>query len=91
MLQINRFFILILLCSQIAFRTGTSTRLDDRVMAMCLMKTLPLDQLIRYIYPDMYLLDPLFSDNYGNEKHVDRSEPPKLQLSAERYVMKIIK
>jgi protein transport protein SEC24 len=61
-----------------AFRTGTSTRLDDRVFAMCQMKTLPLDQLIRYIYPDFFLLDPLFADE-GN-----KTDPPRLQLSAER-------
>lgn len=64
--------------SQMAFRTGTSTRLDDRVFAMCLMKTLPLDQLIRNIYPDLYLLDPLFSEEG------DKLDPPKLQLSAEK-------
>jgi protein transport protein SEC24 len=63
-----------------AFRTGTSTRLDDRVYAMCLMKSLPLDQLIRYIYPDFYLLDPLFAEEG------DKIDPPRLQLSAERYV-----
>jgi protein transport protein SEC24 len=61
-----------------AFRTGTSTRLDDRVQAMCLMKTLPMDQLIRYIYPDLYLLDPLFSEEG------EKLDPPRLQLSAER-------
>lgn len=45
---------------------------------MCQMKTLPLDQLIRNIYPDLYLLDPLFSEE------VDKLDPPKLQLSAEK-------
>ena len=61
-----------------AFRTGTSTRLDDRVFAMCQMKSLPLDQLIRYIYPDFFLLDSLFSDE------TDKTDPPRLQLTAER-------
>jgi protein transport protein SEC24 len=42
------------------------------------MKTLPLDQLIRYIYPDLYLLDPLFSEEG------EKIDPPRLQLSAER-------
>jgi hypothetical protein len=39
---------------QVAFRTGQSTRLDDRLFAMCQMKTLPLTNLIQTIYPDMY-------------------------------------
>lgn len=64
---------------QTAFRTGTSTRLDDRVFSMCQMKALPLDQMMRYIYPDFYLLDSLFTSDEG-----DKVEPPRLQLSAER-------
>lgn len=48
------------LLKHMAFRTGTSTRLDDRVFAMCQLKTLPLDQLIRNIYPEFYALDELF-------------------------------
>lgn len=39
---------------QVAFRSGTNTRLDDRVFAMCQMKTLPLNILIQFIYPDLY-------------------------------------
>uniref|UniRef100_A0A182ILW7 Uncharacterized protein n=1 Tax=Anopheles atroparvus TaxID=41427 RepID=A0A182ILW7_ANOAO len=68
-----------------AFRTGTSTRLDDRVFAMCEMKTLPLDQLMRYIYPDFYVLDCLFAP--AGKGYVDegqKPEPPRLQLSAEK-------
>ncbi|XP_052895324.1 protein transport protein Sec24A [Anopheles moucheti] len=68
-----------------AFRTGTSTRLDDRVFAMSEMKSLPLDQLIRYIYPDFYLLDCLFvsgSNGYVDDGH--KLEPIRLQLSAEK-------
>jgi protein transport protein SEC24 len=71
-------YILALLKST-AFRTGTSTRLDDRVFSMCQMKALPLDQMMRYIYPDLYLLDPLFSTDEG-----DKIDPPRLQLSSER-------
>ena len=37
-----------------AFRTGQSTRLDDRVFAMMQMKTLPLRDLIQTIHPDLY-------------------------------------
>uniref|UniRef100_A0A182YBY1 Uncharacterized protein n=2 Tax=Anopheles stephensi TaxID=30069 RepID=A0A182YBY1_ANOST len=68
-----------------AFRTGTSTRLDDRVFAMSEMKSLPLDQLMRYIYPDFYLLDCLFVT--GNNGYVDDGhtlQPMRLQLSAEK-------
>lgn len=68
-----------------AFRTGTSTRLDDRVFAMCEMKSLPLDQLIRYIYPDFYLLDSLFAPvGSGYVDEGQKLDPPRLQLSAER-------
>lgn len=42
------------------------------------MKSLPIDQLIRYIYPDFYLLDSLFAEEG------DKVNPPKLQLSAEK-------
>jgi len=38
---------------------GTSTRLDDRVFAMDCMKTLPLDQLMKYVYPELYKIDAL--------------------------------
>lgn len=65
-----------------AFRTGTSTRLDDRVFAMCELKSLPLDQMIRYIYPDLYHLDCLFAEN-NNQNDEQPTEPPLLQLSAE--------
>lgn len=83
---------------QIAFRTGTSTRLDDRAFAMCEMKSLPLGPLIRYIYPDFYNIDSLFvnmqppqqvnggaangEDKAANEE--ERPDPPRLQLSAEK-------
>lgn len=67
-----------------AFRTGTSTRLDDRVFAMCELKTLPLDQLIRYIYPDLYHLDCLFvNNNQVDDQDSNKFDPPLLQLSAE--------
>lgn len=74
------------LLKHVAFRTGTSTRLDDRIQAMCDLKTLPLDQLIRNIYPDFYQLDELFV--YGATEATDSDEnkyrPPLLQLSAEK-------
>ncbi|CAG9115800.1 unnamed protein product [Plutella xylostella] len=58
----------------VAFRTGTSTRLDDRVADMCGMKTSPLSQLLRRVYPDLYPVLEL----------TEEDEPPRLQLTAER-------
>lgn len=71
-----------------AFRTGTSTRLDDRVYAMCEMKSLPLDQLIKYLYPDFYNIDSLFVSGENGAVKQDNGtilvqEPARLQLSAE--------
>ncbi|KAI8439033.1 hypothetical protein MSG28_012906 [Choristoneura fumiferana] len=45
---------LLALLKRKAFRTGTSTRLDDRVGDMCALKTLPLSQLARAVYPALY-------------------------------------
>ncbi|XP_055534166.1 protein transport protein Sec24A isoform X2 [Wyeomyia smithii] len=70
-----------------AFRVGTSTRLDDRVFAMNEMKTMPLDQLIRHIYPDFYVLDSLFhsATRESSDGEAQLVEPPRLQLSAEKF------
>lgn len=53
-----------LIPQQKALRTGTSTRLDERVFAMCEFKTQPLQQLMRLIHPDLYRLDNM-SDKVG--------------------------
>ncbi|XP_073848514.1 protein transport protein Sec24AB [Musca autumnalis] len=75
-----------------AFRVGTSTRLDDRVFAMDCMKTLPLDQLMKFIYPEFYNIDILFYHNQNpnanaagdaDEDDDDLPEVQRLQLSAE--------
>lgn len=76
-----------------AFRVGTSTRLDDRVYAMDCMKTLPLDQLMKYIYPELYKIDGLIyharNSNVNTTQDEDDDdddllpEVPRLQLSAE--------
>lgn len=80
---------------QPAFRVGTSTRLDDRVFAMDCMKTLPLDQLMKYVYPELYKIDPLIyharntnvsSTPEDDEEDDQLPELPRLQLSAEQYV-----
>ncbi|XP_030081378.1 protein transport protein Sec24B [Drosophila hydei] len=76
-----------------AFRVGTSTRLDDRVFAMDSMKTLPLDQLMKYIYPELYKIDALVyhvrnsnisltqDEDYDDDELLP--EMQRLQLSAE--------
>ncbi|XP_028160482.1 protein transport protein Sec24B [Ostrinia furnacalis] len=74
---------LLALLKRRAFRTGTSTRLDDRVADMCDMKTLPLSSLLRAVYPDLYPIHELLS--HAPEAHEDAApDPPRLQLSAER-------
>ncbi|KAK2507213.1 hypothetical protein MC885_003804 [Smutsia gigantea] len=47
------------LLKQKAFRTGTSTRLDDRVYAMCQIKCQPLVHLMKMIHPNLYRIDRL--------------------------------
>lgn len=44
---------------QKAFRTGTSTRLDDRVFAMCQLKYQPLTYAMLMIHPAFYRVDDL--------------------------------
>lgn len=72
---------------------GTSTRLDDRVCAMDCMKTLPLDQLMKFIYPELYKIDSLIyharnsnviASHEDEEDDEDLPEVPRLQLSAEQ-------
>ncbi|KAJ2939658.1 hypothetical protein O0L34_g14377 [Tuta absoluta] len=84
---------LLALLKRKAFRTGTSTRLDDRVADMCDMKTLPLGQLMRRVYPDLYPVHclheylpavPAPGEESAAEEHDDAPEPPRLHLSAER-------
>uniref|UniRef100_A0A1B6M3Q4 Uncharacterized protein n=1 Tax=Graphocephala atropunctata TaxID=36148 RepID=A0A1B6M3Q4_9HEMI len=82
-LRLLPLYILALL-KYVAFRVGQSTRLDDRVFAMCQMKSLPLTFLIQAIYPDLY---PLLNIEQQPEVEVGEHtvpQPPRLQLSAER-------
>lgn len=75
---------IIALLKCVAFRSGTSTRLDDRVFAMCQMKALPLSQLIQNVYPDLY---PIHALEDLNAKDIDGKicpQPPRLHLSAEK-------
>lgn len=76
---------------QKAFRTGTSTRLDDRLADMCAMKTLPLQQLLRAVYPDLFPVHALRAPpprphpRPDEDDEPDAPDPPRLHLSAERY------
>lgn len=68
----------------VAFRSGLSTKLDDRVFAMCELKSLPLKQLMTTIYPDLYPIHEL--SEKGSIAIDDQvvPQPGTLHLSAER-------
>uniref|UniRef100_A0A2K5IRW3 SEC24 homolog B, COPII coat complex component n=1 Tax=Colobus angolensis palliatus TaxID=336983 RepID=A0A2K5IRW3_COLAP len=72
------------LLKQKAFRTGTSTRLDDRVYAMCQIKSQPLVHLMRMIHPNLYRIDRLTDEGaiHVNDRVVP--QPPLQKLSAEK-------
>ncbi|KAG8134485.1 putative Protein transport protein [Naja naja] len=72
------------LFKQKAFRTGTSTRLDDRIYAMCQIKSQPLVHLMKIIYPSLYRIDKLTDEGaiHVNDRVVP--QPPLQQLSAEK-------
>ncbi|XP_030305556.1 protein transport protein Sec24B isoform X1 [Calypte anna] len=72
------------LLKQKAFRTGTSTRLDDRVYAMCQMKSQPLVHLMKMIHPNLYRIDKLIDEStiHVNDRVVP--QPPLQKLSAEK-------
>lgn len=86
-----------------AFRTGTSTRLDERVADMCMMKCAPLPALLRAVHPDLYAIHALrdhvrdhdrardhardHDHDSDRDHHLDAPDPPRLQLSAERINM----
>ncbi|KOB74928.1 Protein transport protein Sec24A [Operophtera brumata] len=67
-----------------AFRTGTSTRLDDRVADMCALKSQPLSQLLRGVYPALYALHTIQEHLVKGEENELVPDPPRLQLTAER-------
>ncbi|XP_046813506.1 protein transport protein Sec24A [Vespa crabro] len=75
---------IIALLKCIAFRSGTSTRLDDRVFAMCQLKTLPILQLIQMVYPDLYPVHVLDDKNSMDIDGKVCPQPPRLHLSAEK-------
>lgn len=54
---------------QKSFRTGTSTRLDDRVFSMCQLKYQPLAYSMLMIHPSLYRVDDL-TDEVREQKSV---------------------
>ncbi|XP_040185309.1 protein transport protein Sec24B isoform X2 [Rana temporaria] len=72
------------LLKQKAFRTGTSTRLDDRVFAMCQIKYQPIVHLMKMIHPSLYRIDRLTDEGaiLVNDQAVP--QPPLQHLSAEK-------
>ncbi|KAM7418152.1 hypothetical protein PAMA_017682 [Pampus argenteus] len=72
------------LLKQKALRTGTSTRLDERVFAMCEFKTQPLQQLMRMVHPDLYRVDNMSDQGALHLNDTLVPQPHLLHLSAER-------
>ncbi|XP_076005249.1 protein transport protein Sec24B isoform X2 [Genypterus blacodes] len=72
------------LLKQKALRTGTSTRLDERVFAMCEFKTQPLQQMMRMVHPDLYRLDNVSDQGALHLNDTIVPQPQLLHLSAER-------
>uniref|UniRef100_A0A8C4X909 SEC24 homolog A, COPII coat complex component n=1 Tax=Erpetoichthys calabaricus TaxID=27687 RepID=A0A8C4X909_ERPCA len=72
------------LLKQKAFRTGTSTRLDDRVFAMCQLKYQPLVYFMLLIHPALYRVDNLTDEGSINVNDKVIPQPPILQLSVEK-------
>ncbi|XP_037125072.1 protein transport protein Sec24A isoform X1 [Syngnathus acus] len=82
-LRLFPLYILALL-KQKAFRTGTSTRLDDRVAAMCHLKHQPLAYAMLMIHPALYRLDDLTDEGALNVNERTVPQPRVLQLSVEK-------
>ncbi|XP_044157864.1 protein transport protein Sec24B isoform X2 [Bufo gargarizans] len=82
-LKLFPLYILALL-KQKAFRTGTCTRLDDRVFAMCQIKSLPLLHLMKIIHPSLYRIDRLTDEGAILVNDLVVPQPRLQQLSAEK-------
>uniref|UniRef100_A0A665X3K9 SEC24 homolog A, COPII coat complex component n=1 Tax=Echeneis naucrates TaxID=173247 RepID=A0A665X3K9_ECHNA len=82
-LRLFPLYILALL-KQKAFRTGTSTRLDDRVFAMCQLKYQPLVHTMLMIHPSLYRIDDLTDEGALNINERTIPQPKVLQLSVEK-------
>ncbi|KAE8287625.1 Protein transport protein Sec24A [Larimichthys crocea] len=82
-LRLFPLFILALL-KQKSFRTGTSTKLDDRVFAMCQLKYQPLAYAMLMIHPALYRIDDLTDEGALNISERTIPQPRLLQLSVEK-------
>uniref|UniRef100_A0A7N6AM79 SEC24 homolog A, COPII coat complex component n=1 Tax=Anabas testudineus TaxID=64144 RepID=A0A7N6AM79_ANATE len=82
-LRLFPLYILALL-KQKAFRTGTSTRLDDRVFAMCQLKYQPLAYAMLMIHPALYRVDDLTDEGALNINERTIPQPRVLQLTVEK-------
>uniref|UniRef100_A0A674AM40 SEC24 homolog A, COPII coat complex component n=1 Tax=Salmo trutta TaxID=8032 RepID=A0A674AM40_SALTR len=82
-LRLFPLYILALL-KQKAFRTGTSTRLDDRVFAMCQLKYQPLAYVMLMIHPALYRVDDLTDEGALNISERAVPQPRVQQLSVEK-------
>uniref|UniRef100_A0A672S0U9 SEC24 homolog B, COPII coat complex component n=1 Tax=Sinocyclocheilus grahami TaxID=75366 RepID=A0A672S0U9_SINGR len=72
------------LLKQKALRTGTSTRLDERVFSMCELKSQPLLQIMRMAHPDLYRIDNMTEQAALHLNDSVIPQPPLLQLTAEK-------
>uniref|UniRef100_A0A8C5M3Y0 SEC24 homolog B, COPII coat complex component n=1 Tax=Leptobrachium leishanense TaxID=445787 RepID=A0A8C5M3Y0_9ANUR len=72
------------LLKQKAFRTGTSTRLDDRVFAMCQMKYQPMVHLMKMIHSNLYRIDRLTDEGAILVNDWTVAQPSLQSLSAEK-------
>ncbi|XP_068137632.1 protein transport protein Sec24B isoform X2 [Hyperolius riggenbachi] len=82
-LKLFPLYILALL-KQKAFRTGTSTRLDDRVFAMCQIKYQPVAHQMKMIHPSLYRIDRLTDEGAILLNDLAIPQPPLQHLSAEK-------
>lgn len=82
-LRLFPLYILALL-KQKALRTGTSTRLDERVFSMCEFKSQPLRQIMRMVHPDLYRLDTLSDQGALHLNDTVVPQPHLIHLTAEK-------
>jgi protein transport protein SEC24 len=75
------------LLKHVGFKKNAQISSDLRSAALCLLSTLPLKYLLKYIHPDFYSLHDM-PDNAGlpDEETGELVMPPKLNLTGERIV-----
>uniref|UniRef100_A0A8C8JU64 SEC24 homolog B, COPII coat complex component n=1 Tax=Oncorhynchus tshawytscha TaxID=74940 RepID=A0A8C8JU64_ONCTS len=72
------------LLKQKALRMGTSTKLDERVFAMCEFKSQPLQQIMHAVHPDLYRLDTMSDQGALHLNDCIVPQPHLLHLTAEK-------